>query len=104
MPWQLGIWNAASVWARERKFTHALTLFTDIKYPADFKQFEYVNASAPKGGKVRMLGIGSFDSLNPYSYKGDSASGCRKRNTAHRSSLDEPSTEYGLWPKASGHS
>ena len=32
------------------EWRHALSLFGDIKYPADFKHFDYVNPSAPKGG------------------------------------------------------
>lgn len=82
--------------AQEREFKHALTLFDDIKYPPDFKHFEYVNPNAPKGGRVRLaVGTGSFDSLNPYTYKGDAASGA-DNETLLTSSLDEPSTEYGL--------
>ena len=40
--------------AEDREFRHALTLFEDIKYPADFKHFDYVNPAAPKGGRVRF--------------------------------------------------
>ena len=81
--------------AEDRKFRHALTLFDDIKYGPDFKNFEYVNPSAPKGGKVRLSAVGSFDSLNPYTFKGDSV-GVAGNETLLTSSLDEPSTEYGL--------
>ena len=34
----------------EPAWRHALSLFGDIKYPADFKRFDYVNPDAPKGG------------------------------------------------------
>jgi microcin C transport system substrate-binding protein len=34
----------------EPAWRHALSLFGDIKYPADFKHFDYVNPDAPKGG------------------------------------------------------
>ena len=81
--------------AEERQFKHALTLFDDIKYPADFKHFAYVNPDAPKGGRVRFAVFGSFDSLNPYTYKGDPAVGVGNE-TLLTSALDEPSTEYGL--------
>jgi microcin C transport system substrate-binding protein len=81
--------------AQERQFRHALTLFKDIKYPPDFKHFDYVNPSAPKGGRVRLSSIGSFDSANPYTYKGD-AGGAVINDTLMTPSLDEPSTEYGL--------
>src|SRR6476659_9908566 len=43
---------------------HGLSLFDDIKYPAGFKHFDYVNPQAPKGGSVRMSAVGTFDNLN----------------------------------------
>ena len=61
--------------AQDRQFRHALTLFDDIKYGPDFKHFDYVNPTAPKGGKLRIYGLGSFDSLNPYTFKGDPIGG-----------------------------
>ena len=54
---------------------HAISLIGTPKYPADFKQFDYVNPDAPKGGLVRMADIGSFDSLNPVLYRGEAAAG-----------------------------
>lgn len=88
--------------AEDRDFRHALTLFDDIKYPPDFKHFEYTNPEAPKGGRVRFGLVGSFDSLNPYSYKGDFGPGA-SNETLLTSSLDEPSTEYGLIASAVWH-
>ena len=81
--------------AQERQFRHALTLFDDIKYGPDFKNFDYVNVAAPKGGRVRLSAPGSFDSLNPYTFKGESV-GLAGNESLMTSSLDEPSTEYGL--------
>lgn len=81
--------------ADDRDFRHALTLFDDIKYPADFRHFAYVNPQAPKGGRVRFGIVGSFDSLNPYTYKGEPGSAVVNESLL-TSSLDEPSTEYGL--------
>ena len=43
---------------------HALSLFGDVKYPAGFKHFDYVNPDAPKGGVARMISIGTFDNFN----------------------------------------
>ncbi len=81
--------------AEERQFRHALTLFDDIKYGPAFPHFDYVNPQAPKGGRVRLSAVGSFDSLNPYTFKGE-AIGVAGNETLLVSSLDEPSTEYGL--------
>jgi len=39
-------------------------LFGDIKYPPDFKRFDYVNPDAPKGGVARMISLGTFDNFN----------------------------------------
>jgi microcin C transport system substrate-binding protein len=85
--------------AQEKKFSHAVSLFDDIKYPADFKQFDYVNANAPKGGKWQQALVGSFDSLNPYTVKGDSASQ-GVLDTLMQASFDEPSTRYPLIAEA----
>jgi microcin C transport system substrate-binding protein len=76
---------------------HALSLIGEPKYPADFKHFDFVNADAPKGGLVRMADIGSFDSLNPILYKGETAGGLGLLyENLMADSLDEPSTSYGL--------
>lgn len=50
---------------------HGLSPFGDLKYPADFKRFNYVNPDAPKGGTVRLAyGEGAFDNVNPFILKG----------------------------------
>jgi len=79
------------------KHHHALSLIGEPKYPADFTHFDYVNPDAPKGGLVRIADIGSFDSLNPVLYKGETASGIGFiTETLMADSLEEPSTSYGL--------
>lgn len=88
--------------AEDRQFRHALTLFEDVKYPPDFTHFGYVNPKAPKGGRVRFGLVGSFDNLNPYTFKGESA-GAVLNDALLVSSLDEPSTEYGLVASAVWH-
>ena len=76
---------------------HGLAIFGDLKYPADFIHFEYVNPDAPKGGEIILAKVGTFDSLNPYILKGVSASGLK---FLHESllvkSYDEPFSAYGL--------
>ena len=88
--------------AQDRAFVHGLTLFGALKYPADFKQFSYVNAAAPKGGKLRLGALGSFDSLNAYTLKGDPIDP-GVYETLMKSSLDEPSSEYGLLAESVWH-
>ncbi len=80
----------------DREWRHGLSLFGELKYPPEFKHFDYVNPKAPKGGKLRLYAVGSFDSLNPYSYKGEATGLAANNETLMTPSLDEPSTEYGL--------
>jgi microcin C transport system substrate-binding protein len=76
---------------------HALSLIGEPKYPAGFDHFDFVNPDAPKGGLVRMADIGSFDSLNPVLYKGETAGGLGLvYENLMADSLEEPSTSYGL--------
>ena len=83
--------------AQDRQFKHATSLFGDVKYPPDFKYFEYANPDAPKGGKLRIHSVGSYDSLNPFTFKGEAAAyGAISTEALMTSSLDEPSTMYGL--------
>jgi len=56
---------------------HALSVFGDVKYPADFKRYDYVNPNAPKGGVVRLFEQGTFDNFNTVvmGFKGSIARG-----------------------------
>ena len=96
------LFHVTPSWAEEMVFSHAITLFKDIKYKSDFKHFDYVNPNAPKGGKLRQVAYGSFDSLNPYSLKGE-ARVTTVNETLFTRSLDEPSTQYGLLAEGISH-
>jgi len=88
------------------KWRHALSMFGDIKYPADFKRYDYVNPDAPKGGAVRMFELGTFDNFNIVvdGLKGSLADGVKLIfETLTTRSLDEPSTAYGLLAEAASH-
>jgi microcin C transport system substrate-binding protein len=50
--------------AEDKTWRHGLSLYGDLKYQPGFKQFEYVNAGAPKGGTARQIAIGTFDNFN----------------------------------------
>jgi len=39
-------------WAAET--SHGIAMHGDLKYPAGFKNFDYTNPNAPKGGTVRL--------------------------------------------------
>ncbi len=53
---------------------HGISTFGALKYPAGFKHLDYVNPDAPKGGEISEADLGTFDSLNPYSFAGTPAS------------------------------
>lgn len=79
---------------------YALSLIGKPKYGPHFTHFDWVNPNAPKGGRVRIAAIGSFDSLNPVLYKGVAAAGLGLVNESLMAgSLNEDSTEYGLLAK-----
>jgi microcin C transport system substrate-binding protein len=86
--------------APERVWRHGASLFGDLKYPADFKRFDYVNPNAPKGGTVRLGGFGgTYDNFNPVvaGVKGTIADGVTAIwDTLMVSPLDEVYTSYGL--------
>ncbi|MDP1670607.1 MAG: extracellular solute-binding protein, partial [Alphaproteobacteria bacterium] len=75
--------------------------FGDLKYPPDFKRFDYVNPDAPKGGTLRLSAVGGFDSLNPFILKGDAATGSSMiYDRLLTGSYDEAGAEYGLLAKS----
>ena len=96
----------AQIAAGQPAWRHALSLFGDIKYPADFKRFDYVNPDAPKGGVARQISIGTFDNFNiaVMGVKGAIAPAATLINeTLMTQSQDEITTEYGLLAEAAAH-
>ncbi len=95
--------GVASVRAEKKNWQHGLSLFGELKYPADFKHFDYVNPDAPKGGAVRQVAIGTFDNFNAMvaGVKGALVADIDliyDRLTVP--SLDEASSAYGLLAEA----
>src|ERR1700680_1815461 len=77
--------------------SHGLSLFGELKYPPDFKNFDYVDPRAPKGGTMKFSAIGTYDTLNPFVVKGVPAAGIGQIfDTLTVASEDEPGAEYGL--------
>src|ERR1700756_5265779 len=82
---------------------HGIPLLGDLKYPAQFAQFDYVNARAPKAGMVRRAVVGTYDNFNLVvaGVKGDLVEGIDLiYDTLMVSSLDEVASEYGLIAEA----
>ena len=53
--------------------SHGLSTFGELKYPEGFSHFDYVNPEAPKGGIYHSWTLGSFDSMTPFTEKGNPA-------------------------------
>jgi microcin C transport system substrate-binding protein len=95
--------------AADETETHGISAFGDLKYPADFKHFEYVNPDAPKGGLFSQIGAQrqynqnflTFNSLNSYILKGDAALGMELTfATLMAAAGDEPDGMYGYAARA----
>ena len=95
--------------AQEEPERHGISAFGDLKYPPDFKRFDYVDVDAPKGGMFSHIGPTrafnqsslTFNSLNSYILKGDAAQGMELTfATLMARALDEPDSFYGLAARA----
>ena len=82
-----------------------MSAFGDLKYPADFQHFDYVNPDAPKGGVFSQIpsvraynqSFLTFNSLNAYILKGEGAQGMDMTfATLMARAGDEPDAMYGL--------
>jgi microcin C transport system substrate-binding protein len=92
--------------------THGLSVFGDLKYPADFPHFDYVNPNAPVGGVfshvpgLRQLNQNflTFNSLNMWILRGDGALQLETTfATLMVRATDEPDALYGLAARAVRH-
>ena len=91
--------------AAEETETHGISAFGDLKYPADFKRFDYVNPDAPKGGifsetvtsRLFNQNFLTFNSLNSFILKGDAARAMELTfATLMAAAEDERDAMYGL--------
>lgn len=84
---------------------HGLSAFGELKYPADFKHFDFVNPDAPKGGRINFAppnwsfnqSVNTFNTLNSFALKGESPARTEMCfDTLMVRALDEPDAVYGL--------
>ncbi|HEY5131155.1 MAG TPA: ABC transporter substrate-binding protein, partial [Bradyrhizobium sp.] len=76
-------WLRPAIAADAVTAAHGISVFGDLKYPADFHHFDYVNVAAPKGGMFSLIpsvraynqSYQTFNSLNAYVLKGEGAQG-----------------------------
>jgi len=80
---------------------HGVSIDGSLKYPPDFKRFDYTSPDAVKGGQLVLHDLGSFDKMNPFTLKGTPPFGLETFvfETLAVPSLDEPFAEYGLIAK-----
>ncbi len=84
--------------------THGLSAFGDLKYPADFAHFDYVNPDAPRGGSIATTTTRAnqnFDTLHAYANRGDPPAGLAAPenlvfDTLMVGAADETDAMYGL--------
>ena len=88
---------------------HGMSVFGDLKYPADFHHFDYVNLAAPKGGlfstiptlRLNNQSFYTFNSLNAFILKGEGACGMELTfATLMARAGDEPDAVYGQVAKS----
>jgi len=89
--------------------SHGMSVFGDLKYPPDFKHFDYVNPEAPKGGLFSTIpsiraynqSFYTFNSFNAFILKGEGAKGMELTFDALMARAnDEPDAMYGLAAKS----
>src|SRR5262249_26972872 len=86
--------------AAAQNVRHGLSIFGELKYPPEFRHFDWVNPAAPKGGRLSTIGTiarTTFDSFNAFILKGDPAQGLDYLyDSLMTASQDEPDAVYGL--------
>ena len=77
---------------------HAIAMHGAPKYPQGFQHFPYVNPAAPKGGRLVLGTLGTFDSLNAFIIRGVTPGNLREYvyESLMTRGGDEPFTLYGL--------
>jgi microcin C transport system substrate-binding protein len=89
--------------------SHGMSSFGDLKYPADFKRFDYINPDAPKGGVFSTIpsvraynqSFFTFNSFNAFILKGEGAQGMDLTFASLMARAnDEPDGMYGLAAKS----
>ncbi len=77
--------------------SHGIAMHGQVKYPADFTHFDYVNPQAPVSGELKQSTIGTFDTFNSFIPRGVAAAGIGLIYDSLLSrSPEEPFSLYGL--------
>ena len=81
---------------------HALAMHGAPQLAPGFRHYNYASPNALQGRSLRQAQIGSFDSLNPFSIRGNAAKNIRERvfESLLDRHYDEPFALYGLLAKS----
>ena len=92
------ILSASSPAPAPAEATYAIAMHGEPALPQDFTAMPYVNADAPKGGRLVQGVLGTFDSLNPFIVRGLPAQSMRGYvfESLMARGYDEPFSLYGL--------
>ncbi len=83
--------------AEEVRPVHGVAMHGEPALPPDFRHLPYADPNAPKGGRLTLAAIGTFDNLHPFILKGNDAAGSGLPfESLTVQNLDEPFSEYGL--------
>lgn len=91
--------------AAEAGWSHGVAMHGNPALPPDFSALPYADPQAPKGGRLAMAVLGTFDSLNPFIIRGTFAPGLYAYQpqtggfvfeSLMKRNLAEPFTLYGL--------
>ena len=96
----LAVLGPAPLPAQTTQQLHAIAIHGEPKYGPDFKQLDYVNPEAPRGGQVTLGSPGQFrtyDSLNGFILKGVPAAGLGLLYSSLLTGTgDDPEGRYGM--------
>jgi peptide/nickel transport system substrate-binding protein len=84
--------------AQAQDATHGLAMHGAPALSSNFQHYQHPDAKALKGGDLRQAQLGSFDSLNPFSVRGNAAQNIRERvfESLLDRNYDEAFSLYGL--------
>ncbi|KOQ85199.1 ABC transporter substrate-binding protein, partial [Pluralibacter gergoviae] len=89
--------GSAGVRAQTIKESSTFAAIGEPKYAPGFDHFDYVNPDAPKGGRVTLAAIGTFDNFNRYAMRGNPAVRTDQLyDSLFTTSDDEPGSYYPL--------
>jgi peptide/nickel transport system substrate-binding protein len=88
----------SAAYAQNLNQNHGLAMHGTPQLAPEFRNYNYASPNALQGRSLRQAQIGSFDSLNPFSIRGNAAKNIRERvfESLLDRHYDEPFALYGL--------